>query len=87
MNFDQRVDPRVGICPCKGCNERDNINRVCHSECERYISWTERRLKIKEHDRKIKDQEAAANSYVVEKALKNKEIARARRGSRRNDRK
>lgn len=87
MSFYTRVDPRVGVCPCKGCNERDSVNRVCHSECELYISWNEKRLMIKEQDRKIKDQEVDANSYLVEKALKAREIAKAHRGSRRSSRK
>lgn len=86
LNVNKRTDPRVGVCPCKGCEDRESVAYVCHAVCERYLEWTKVRLEVKEADRKKKDQEIAIVSYNVEKALEHKKIAKANRSARRNRR-
>lgn len=87
FNHNKRTDPRIGECPCRECEYHESVKYVCHAICGEYINWKRRHDEVNAEDRKARDLEIEATSYAVEKALKHKKIARARRGAGRSGRK
>lgn len=69
----------AGICPCKDCPDREV---GCHSGCDRYAEWCQRRRKLHEQIREMyrgarefgsfrrKTFESVRRKYKIEKGLR-----------------